>query len=101
MVKDHGDVARIAKQTGQTTKAVGAVLETLPKIVAKALKEHGACTLPNLIKLKGKWMPERVSTTKNICGRCVVLPYLRPRIRVRCLPAGTLVKTCADGGKIQ
>ena len=96
MVKDCGNVAGIVMHSGQSKEAVEAILNTLPKIAARALRDNCVFKLSGIIKLKRKWMPERASTTKIICGRSVVLPYLRPRIDVKCLPEGMLVEACTN-----
>ena len=92
MVKDGGEVARIAKLSGQSPKRVADVLEALRKIAAKTLQEHKVFKLQKFVKFTCKSKPERPRTTKNICGRNVVLPYLPPRVEVKCFAAPSLLQ---------
>ena len=73
-------------------KKVGAVLKALSGTAVKALETHGTFKLPQFFKLSRNLKPERASTTKNICGRAVLLPHLPPRFEVRCIASKPFVR---------
>lgn len=52
-------VDAIADASGQSKAAVSAVLDALPDVVVSALKDHGALTLPGLMKIEAKSRPPR------------------------------------------
>jgi len=68
--------------SGQSKASIGAVLDALPAVVVAALREHGAMTLPGLLKIEAKTRAARTmrnpATGEAIEKPAVVVPQAKP-----------------------
>lgn len=75
-------VDALADASGQSKAAVAAVLDAMPDVVVAGLKEHGALTLPGLMKIEAKSRPARTmrnpATGAAIQKPASVAPAFKP-----------------------
>ncbi len=68
--------------SGQSKAAVSAVLDALPAVIVSALKEHGALTLPGLMKIEARSRAARTmrnpATGAAVEKPATVTPQFKP-----------------------